>query len=80
VQSLTVDRRTVSKDINNTNVRQEVILVHEKDSTDFLASAVTVGKPKAMLMMASRINNNRTPLDHFNSCWVKADGSFYNSR
>jgi sulfopyruvate decarboxylase TPP-binding subunit len=65
VQSLTVDRRTVSKDINNTNVRQEVTLVHERDSTGILASADPVGKPKAMLMMASDINNNRTPLQHY---------------
>jgi hypothetical protein len=65
VQSLTVDRRTVSKDINNTNVRQEVTLVHERGSTGILASEDTVGKPKAMLMMASRIENNRTPLEHY---------------
>lgn len=57
MQSLTVDSRTVSKEINNTNVRQDVIFVHGNGSTGLIsgtfAYAVTTGKPKAILMMAS---------------------------
>jgi hypothetical protein len=57
VQSLTVDRRTVSKPISNTSERKDVTFVHGNGSTGLksgnVGSAVTVGKPKAMLIMAS---------------------------
>lgn len=59
MQSLTVDRRTVSKEIRSTTVRQDVIFVHGNGNTDLKKGTavftVTTGKPKAMLVMASSI-------------------------
>lgn len=59
MQSLTVERRTVSKEMSSTTVRQDVIFVHGNGSTDLRSgnavSAGATGKPKAILIMASSI-------------------------
>lgn len=72
MQSLTVDRRTVSKEMSSTRVRQDVIFVQGignlglKSGT--VVSAVNVGKPNAMLIFNISNKKTKTPLNTFDIC------------